>query len=87
MNKLKVKSEKLKCHEEESPIYLIKLMVVFFVASLLLCSCSKAYEPIGVKKRTKKKCDCSKWTYTEPQILPAGTGGSGNADLYVFDLV
>jgi len=87
MKKLKVKSKKLKEQKKNRAVIYAKNIMVFFLASLLLCSCSKAYEPVGVKKRTKKKCDCSKWAYIEPQNLPAGTGGSGDADLYVTDFV
>lgn len=81
MKKLKDESKKLKVRRA------VKNLSLFFLASLLLASCSRAYKPTGVKKRKKNKCDCSRWTYTEPQTLPAGTGGSGDTDLYVLDIV
>lgn len=81
MKKLKVESRKLKVRGAAKSLFLV------FLASLLLASCSRAYKPVGVKKRKKNKCDCSRWTYIEPQTLPAGTGGSGDTDLYVLDVV
>ncbi len=81
MKKLKVESRKLKVRVAAKSMFLV------FLVSLLLASCSRAYKPTGVKKSNKNKCDCSRWTYTEPQILPAGTGGGGDTDLYVLDLV
>ena len=81
MKKLKVESKKLKVRRA------VKNLFLFFLASLLLASCSRAYKPAGVKRRNKDKCDCSRWTYTEPRTSPAGTSGSGDADLYVLDIV
>ncbi|MCQ2317685.1 MAG: hypothetical protein MJZ90_02020 [Bacteroidales bacterium] len=81
MKKLKIESRKLKVRGTAKSLFLV------FLASLLLASCSRAYKPVGVKKRKKNNCDCSRWTYTEPQTLPAGTGSSGDTDLYVLDIV
>lgn len=62
-------------------------MFLVFLASLLLASCSKAYKPVGVKKRKRDNCDCSRWSYNVQPESPAGAGGGGDADLYVFDAV
>jgi len=86
-SELKVESRKLKGREASKFVWVTSFFVLFFVVSLLFCSCSKAFKPVGVQKNKKKKCDCSRWSYNEPPSSPAGTGGSGDADLYIFDVV
>lgn len=81
MKKLKVESRKLKVRGTVKSLFLV------FLASLIFASCSRAYKPVGVKKRKKNKCDCSRWTYTEPRTSPTGTSGGGDTDLYVLDIV
>lgn len=87
MNKLNVESQKSKGRKAAHVLSFMKRAVFIFIASLLLASCSKAYKPIGVKKHKKKNCDCSRWSYNESQTSPVGTGGGGDTDLYVLDVV
>lgn len=87
MNKLNVESKNSKGLKAAHVLSFMKCAVFIFIASLLLASCSKAYKPIGVKKHKKKNCDCSRWSYNESQTSPVGTGGGGDTDLYVLDVV
>lgn len=90
MRKIRVKRGELReIRERKADIFVwtTKLFVLLFLCVFLFDSCSKAYKPIGVQKRKNKKCDCSRWSYNEQQPSTPGTGGSGDADLYVFDVV